>query len=413
MTFSPLYDLEQLSEQERQEYVTNLCDYLGIAPNLGLIRLSYLNDPTGGPSRLVAWIKRAGTEQIRAEREISVIETSHDILGDTIIFKVTGKDKNGRQEIGIGAKTFSGLTGDAKEDAIMTSHTRASRRMTLQFAGAGLLDESEVHGRVVNPPTGAVSKLTLAESKPNNSAGKDVTLEKIIEIARSFPDIPPSASVTGSVNAPDLLTVMVDMAVEAAATELMTPEQKQASWEEGQRKMREDAIAQLNGGAEAPPIEKKTRKPRQKKTIDMGPSEPVPVAIVAADKPEPPAATVPAPAPVEPVAMTVPPPVQPVATGTPAVAGKPRLTPEQVKPYRQRLFRVVNDYLEPNGFAPKEGMGNADKMRALATIQFPDVMNMNELTTTQWESYLTSLEQRIQKEGAAETVKYIEDQIGI
>lgn len=404
-----IYDLEALSELERQQYVARLCKFLKIADDLGLIMLGQLPDPNGGPSRLVPWIKRAGTEQIRAEREISVVETTHDLIGiDTIMFKVTGKDKTGRTEIGIGAKSFSGIAGDQKDDAIATAHTRACRRMTLQFVGAGILDESEVQGRIKNAPTGPVSKLTLAETKPNNVPGKDITVTTVpvlpaepVVVTNVWPEVSTSF---------DVHPVVVYPTPEAAEGAM-----KQAAFEAQQAKMREDAIAQLNekfapkGQIEAEPVvEKKTRKPRTKKTIEMGPSEPVPTAPTVVDKPEPAAATVPASAPVAPpVIATVPPPAQPATTG------KPRLTPEQVKPYRQRLFRAVNDYLEPAGFAPKEGMGNADKMRQLANVMFPEVSNMNELTVEQWEKYLTVIEQKIQKEGPAVTVKFIEDSIGL
>jgi hypothetical protein len=104
-----------------------------------------------------------------------------------------------------------------------------------------------------------------------------------------------------------------------------------------------------------------------------------------------------------PVALTVPPPAP----------SKPRLTPDQVKPFRQRLFRIVNDQLEPNGFTPKEGMGNADKMRSFATMMFSDVTNMNELSVEQWEKYLSTLENKVKEIGPAETVKYIESSIGL
>ena len=73
----------------------------------------------------------------------------------------------------------------------------------------------------------------------------------------------------------------------------------------------------------------------------------------------------------------------------------------------------MNDYLEPHGFAPKEGMGNADKMRALAQVMFPDVSNMNQLNESQWEKYLSTLESKVNTEGPAATIKYIEETIGL
>ena len=175
--------------------------------------------------------------------------------------------------------------------------------------------------------------------------------------------------------------------------------------------LRTDAIAQLNAKTEEAKKPRKPRGPNKPKVVDMGPSEPVitpqkDISVLIAPQ-APSIVVIP-----EPVA--VPEPSQPVsAPVAPATPGKPRLSPEQVKPFRQRLFKVVNDHLEPNGFTPKEGMGNADKLRAFANILFPEVTNLNELTVEQWEKYLTTLENKIKTEGAKATITYIEDAIGV
>lgn len=87
--------------------------------------------------------------------------------------------------------------------------------------------------------------------------------------------------------------------------------------------------------------------------------------------------------------------------------------PEEVKQFRERMFRLTNDHLEPAGFVPREGMGNGDKMRALANILFPTITNLNQLSPEQWGKFLNPLETKLQQEGAAAVVKYIEDVIGI
>ena len=69
--------------------------------------------------------------------------------------------------------------------------------------------------------------------------------------------------------------------------------------------------------------------------------------------------------------------------------------------------------MEENGFLPKEGMGNQDKMRAFAGIMFSEVTNFNELTADQWEKYLSTIENKLKAVGAKETIKYIEEAIGI
>ena len=49
----------------------------------------------------------------------------------------------------------------------------------------------------------------------------------------------------------------------------------------------------------------------------------------------------------------------------------------------------------------------------LASMMFPGVTNFNEMTVEQWEKYLGNLEDRVKKDGAVETVKYIQESIGI
>ena len=397
--FIPAYDLESLNEQQRQDYIVAVCQHMGVPENLNLVALTRIDDGEG-PARLVAYAKRGATENVRNARGITISSLTSQVINGSIVFTAVGTDNKGRQEIATGAKYIDGLKDVRLDDALMTAQTRALRRLTLQFVGAGVLDESEVHqGRTVVVPQQA-SGLVLAAAQPSvqpsNAPGKDIT--------------PPKAEI-----APGGILDVSDAEMAAVVKGEKTI---QETFEAQQAKLRADAIAQLNAKATekvAEPAEpkKKGRKPRAA-TVDLGPSEPVIAQIVqqAIINPITPE-TIPA------VPNTVS-SVSPISTSvetapkieTPAVPAKPRLTPEQVKPYRQRLFRLVNDYLEPNGFTPKEGMGNSDKMKAFATTMFPDVANMAELTVEQWEKYLTNLETRAQA-NPKETVKYIEDTIGL
>jgi hypothetical protein len=150
----------------------------------------------------------------------------------------------------------------------------------------------------------------------------------------------------------------------------------------------------------------KTRKPRapNKPKVDLGPSEPVIQPVSPAQSTPP-----------TPVAPAVPEPLKPVTepVAPPIVRVPPKLTPDQVKPFRSRLFHLVNDYLEPHGLKPIEGMGNADKMRSFAQIMFPEIANMNQLDESQWEKYLSNLENKVKEIGPAETVRYLEESIGL
>lgn len=397
--FIPMYDLESLNETQRQDYLKAVCKHMGVPDNLNLVALIRQDDGEG-PARLVAYAKRGATENVRNNLQINVISLTSQVVAGSIVFTATAvSKKTGRQEISTGSKYIEGATGKFLDDAIMTAQTRALRRVTLQFVGAGVLDESEVNQGKTVTVSAPAAQIVLAAPQPtvtpSSAPGKDIT--------------PPAIQFTfDSTLVPDLKTgqqeafearqkQLRDAAIASlnSTAEKVTPEQEQGAVDTGNRLDPVPAVELEK------PKRKYTRKPR---TVDLGPSDPV---IAPEKAPEPAIAPVPAP---------VAAPESPKPAPAPVVAqapGKPRLSPEQVKPFRQRLFKVVNDHLEPNGFAPKEGMGNADKMRAFATMMFSDVSNMNELTVEQWEKYLAVLENKIKTEGAAPTIKYIEDSIGL
>src|SRR5258708_30457351 len=416
--FIPLYDLESLTKAQRQEYIKNVCNHMGVPPELNLVMLTYLDEDGEGPRRLVAYAKRGATEIIRNNRSISVTDLTSKEVGGSIVLTASGKNDTGRQEIATGSKWSKDLTGKDLDDAIMTAQTRACRRMTLQFVGAGVLDESEVNPRkpVQLKETAFTSVATAPQPsvRPSSGPGKDVTL-----ISPSQ-DPQTQAQVAAVIAVRELSKVESDILSDKQDGPYISETQQQ--FEARQKQLRADAIANLNTKAapaepttpsgatfeqqpEAKPKRKYTRKPR----VDMGPSVPPLQTTMPAVTGN---GTMPAVtgAPIT-VAFVIPPPIT-VLPLTPPVSVAARLSPEQVKPYRQRQFKFVNT-LEENGFLPKEGMGNQDKMRAFAGLLFPEVTNFNELTIVQWEKYLTTIETKLNTVGPKETIKYIEDAIGI
>src|SRR5260370_13049788 len=91
MSFVPLYDLESLNENQRQDYVRNVCLHMGVPPELNLVMLTYL-DENDGPRRLVAYANRVATEIIRNNRGLNVTELTSKRIGGSVVFTAAGKD---------------------------------------------------------------------------------------------------------------------------------------------------------------------------------------------------------------------------------------------------------------------------------------------------------------------------------
>lgn len=341
--FIPIYDIDSLNESQRQEYVRNICKHLGVPAELNLVMLTYM-DSSDGPRRLVAYAKRGAAEIIRDNRQISVTDLKHELIGGSIVYTVVGKDKNGRQEIATGSKYIEGLFGADLDDAIMTAQTRAVRRMTLQFPGGGVLDESEVQGRI-----------------------------KIISAKNETAEVP----------APPVAVTINDQPGTVASTE----------------PTRQALTEVINAQVAEPAAEPKPKKARPKKAkVDFGPSEPAP--IQPAPVPPPPAPLPPAPAP--------PPPPVPVPEPAPVAPKTELAVPkEQFQAYKNRLLAIMNDELEPAGLVPAEGLATIAKLRNFAFIKY-NISSMNSLTAMQWENFLFYLRERIDKDGAETVVKLIE-----
>ncbi len=177
-------NLNELTNEQREEYYQQVCKTVGLDPNLRLLDYIWI-EQENGLKNLVLYCRRGGAEILRARQGIEVVDLiQHDGPG-YVSFKAIGKNKEGRQEIANGTHSIEGLKGERLASAIMTASTRSLRRMTMQFTGCGILDESEVgspEARVM-----AASQATLAGSPAvipplpppqapiSQAPGKDVT----------------------------------------------------------------------------------------------------------------------------------------------------------------------------------------------------------------------------------------------
>lgn len=178
MKFVPMYDLDRLSEEQRQEYYLAACEYLRIPPELNVLAFHWM-DQGDGVRKLVLYAKKGATDIIRNNLGISVIDLKKEAGNGEVTWVVKGQNKEGRTEMSSGSKSIQGLRGRELESAIMWAQTKALRRMTLQFVGGGILDETEIAEPTTTDIKNAVSLAEVAAqpSVPQNNAPGQVQVE--------------------------------------------------------------------------------------------------------------------------------------------------------------------------------------------------------------------------------------------
>ena len=151
-------DLSKISASDRIRYYARLCESLGLNPLTRPFEYIYLNN------KLTLYAKRDGTDQIRAQRRISidVISRSEDKERGLYAARVSGSLPDGRRDEATGIVSIKGLSGQDLANAMMKAETKGKRRLTLSLAGLGFLDETEIADTPdarpvdVDPDTGAI-----------------------------------------------------------------------------------------------------------------------------------------------------------------------------------------------------------------------------------------------------------------
>lgn len=394
--FIPLDDLSEKTEAQRGQYYKDACTYLGVPEELNVLKW-FWDDSKLGKRPLILYATRGATDIIRGNRSISTLDLIQKDGGGYVTFTAVGQDPTGRIERAIGVAHLEGKSGAAFENAIKKAQTEAGRRMTLQFAGGGFLDESELPIFETNIPQ-AASLAELAKGPVvaiNDEPGKDVTAFVI--------------------------------ATEAAVANRETPAESPEQFSERMEKMRNDAVASLPSNQPATPEAPVVRKTRKRKTantvsldapisanVETAPLvEKSPNADILESRQTPTLESVPAvqpsavPTPVSSVEAAAPAPAVP----TPLIEGLP--TADQLKDYRARLGKFANDVLPSGGMMPTADVGGVtQKLRKFASLQIgaSDVM---KATAEQWEDLMSFLDTYLASKGAAELVKYIDTAIGV
>lgn len=420
--FVPMYNLDSLTEEQKIEYYQAACEFYGIPANLNLLAFIWTPKEDGSGTSLILYAKKGATDIIRANKGISTIELSRDPIPGTITYLAVGQDKEGRVERAIGSISIEGLTGKKLASAVMTAQTRAVRRMTLQFMGGGVTDESELPDILI----------------PQNS--QVTALDSITEQPTVVPSMEPGTTVTPEQQAaeealrhvkPEVLATAAGEKPTAEAA-LATPEIKYKTVAELAATLPADnPLAQAAAPAEAP--KQRKRKPASV-TLNTPDQEAKPETIGAP--------TVTAPSTTQ---FTSTPSLKPgdklefpngetaavVSVSSPAtMPGTPASLPAQaVKPpavtkmmneaeekeVRERINRYRNETLPKEGkMVPTEGVGGIDIKFRLWVSKFGQ-MNNKPLSKTwnyaDWKKFLDYMDEMVRNIGAEGLVKFIDAEV--
>lgn len=372
-TFKPILgDLANLSKEEQAAYVLAVCSFLDVPAELGLVDLILL-DSGDGQRKLTLYVKKGATDIIRENRSISIDELQESNGDGYVGWKVKGHNKDGRTEMAAAAVSIKGMSPQQAADRVAFAQTKAMRRLTLQFAGGGFLDESEIHETttsIAEASAGAFKAAAKAAAAPSAAIGKDIT--------------PPP--------------VEADMG--STLQSVVPPETKKP------RKKRTRKTATLDS-PDSTPESTPASKP--------APSEAEPPSE-SATVPEPPTTVFTVPDHVgvnvevqENMTVTVAAPKkkkeEPVVIGTP-------VTPEQKDAFRKLLADWSNRKLAENGFLQSTKLGSrARKLGMFIKLMFP-AASTEALSFEQWTHFFKFMDTKEAEVGLAGLAEFINEKIG-
>lgn len=151
-------NIANLEKSEQTLYVKGLCSSLGLNPLTNPIEFLNLN------RKLVPYVKKDGTDQLRKIYNVSITKLEEREVNGCLVVKAYAMLPNGRTDSSTGAVSIGNLRGDALCNAIMKAETKAKRRATLSICGLGFLDESETE-TIPN-----AKKHDLTEEEPKKEA---------------------------------------------------------------------------------------------------------------------------------------------------------------------------------------------------------------------------------------------------
>ncbi len=373
-------NLNNLNEEEKKVYYLRACEYFNLPPELNLLYLGWMESGDGTRNLVLAATKGA-TDIIRGRQGITTVDLKMENMFGCVNFTAVGQNGKGRIERAIGSCSVEGLRGRALEVAIMTAQTRATRRMTLQFLGGGLLDETEFEEKAIKnaPPL-----VEVAPQIPPIQPILQGVKNPITQI--SFPSethVFPTAA-----------QVEAQKALAAVKPEILVKEAKRRT-----RKKEEVSFEipfKLDLPGFTPPSPGSKPSPVAAKLVEEARKiETTPIVFTRID---------PLPGTVVQGSTTVQIIVPEIKTESPV----PTLDATQIKSFRDRLFKYTNNIFPKAGMVPSiEGGGIAQKVRAFAQAKF--TVPLTNLSAAQWESLFSDWDAVIKTHGAAALVQVIDD----
>lgn len=131
-------DLSRLDSNDRALYYLHVCKSLGLNPATRPFEFTQLSGKT------VLYAKRDCTDQLRANKNISVTIVNREHVNDLYAVTARATTPDGRTDESMGVVAFGNLKGDNAANALMKAETKAKRRVTLSICGLGFTDETEL-----------------------------------------------------------------------------------------------------------------------------------------------------------------------------------------------------------------------------------------------------------------------------
>lgn len=132
-------DISGLDPHQRVQYVTSLCQRIGLDPLTQPFKILRLQ------GKEVLYADKGASQQLCKIYGISTQIIKKEMVKNVYVVSVRASDKSGRFTDEDGAVTINDETqGDVLANALLKAITKAKRRAVLAFCGLGMLDDSEI-----------------------------------------------------------------------------------------------------------------------------------------------------------------------------------------------------------------------------------------------------------------------------